>query len=421
MTNSDGTFNKAHWKKNVSLFLGGQAVTLIGSSLVGYAIMWYVTLETQSGVVLTLFTVATMLPMFFISPFGGVWADRFNRKHLINVADASIAAVTLVIALLFSLGIENLTLLFVCSIVRSFGQGVQMPAVSALIPQITPEDKLVRVNGINSSIQSLSTLGSPALAGLLLTISPIQLILFIDVTTAIIGISILFFFVKVPVKVKEEKIGEGNTNLGDIKAGLRYIKEYQFLKRYFVILAFFYILLTPAMLLSPLQVTRDFGADVWRLTAVEIAFSVGMLLGGLVIAAWGGFKNKTFTLIAGTVLFGMTTVGLGISWIFALYLACIALSGLCVPIVNTPAMVIFQTKVDNDYMGRVMSIMTMIASLMVPLGMVIFGPLGDIIPLDYIMIGTGMGTVILGVYVIFDRIMREAGESDNSQDNSKLE
>lgn len=410
MSNSCETFDKKHWKKNVAFFLGGQAVTLIGSSLVGYAIMWYVTLETQSGVILTLFTAATMLPIFFISPFGGVWADRFNRKYLINIADASIAVVTLIIAVLFSLGIENLVLLFVCSFVRSLGQGVQMPAVSALIPQITPEDKLVRVNGINTSIQSLSTLGSPALAGVLLTISPIQTILFIDVVTAIIGISILQFFVKTPLKIKETQTESENSNLADMKEGVRYIKKHSFLKRYFVIFAIFNIMLTPAMLLSPLQVARDFGPDVWRLTAVEIAFSVGMLLGGLLIAVWCGFKNKTYTFIAGTVLFGITTVGLGIAELFVPYLVCIAVSGLGVPIVNTPVMAIFQTKVDNDYMGRVMSVMNMIASLMVPLGMVVFGPLGDAIPLDYLMIGSGAGTIVLGMYVCFDRKMKEAGE-----------
>lgn len=412
MPNSSEPFDKSTWRKNVSLFLGGQAVTLIGSSLVGYAIMWYITLKTQSGVVLTLFTIATMLPMFFIAPFGGVWADRFNRKYLINIADASIAVVTLVIAILFSMGNESLPLLFLCAVVRSLGQGVQMPAVGALIPQIVPEDKLVRVNGINASIQSLSTLGTPALAGVLLTFSPIQTILFIDVATAIIGISILFFLVKVPVKTAEEKAalaGEGRSNFGDIKEGLRYIKQHRFLKRFFVIIAVFNVLLTPAMLLSPLQVTRNFGADVWRLTAVEIAFSAGMLLGGVLIAAWGGFKNKTFTLVAATILFGMTTVGLGLAGGFALYLGCIALAGLTVPLVNTPSMVIFQTKVDNNYMGRVMSITTMIATLMMPLGMVVFGPLGDVIPLDYLMIGTGIGTILLGAYVLFDKVVVEAG------------
>jgi DHA3 family macrolide efflux protein-like MFS transporter len=399
------------WRRNVALFLAGQAVTLVGSSLVGYAVMWYVTLRTQSGVMMTLFTVATMLPMFFISPFGGVWADRFNRKYLINIADASIAVVTLVIALCFSVGVENIYLLLACSVMRSLGQGVQMPAVTSLIPQITPEDQLVRVNGINSSIQSLSMLGSPAIAGVLLSIAPLQVILFIDVTTAIIGISILLFLVKVPVKTAEERaVASAKSYFTDMKDGLGYIRVHAFIKHFFVISAISTILLAPASLLTPLQVARDFGADVWRLTAIELAFSIGMLIGGITIAAWGGFKNKTLTLIFGAVIFGLTTIGFGIFTNFWIYLACMAVCGLSVPIINTPVMAILQSKVDPGYMGRVFSVITMISSIMLPLGMVVFGPLGDAVKLDYLMIATGAGMVLLGLVTLLDKELREAGK-----------
>jgi DHA3 family macrolide efflux protein-like MFS transporter len=398
------------WRRNVALFLAGQAVTLVGSSLVGYAVMWYVTLRTQSGVMMTLFTVATMLPMFFISPFGGVWADRFNRKYLINIADASIAVVTLVIALCFSFGVENIYLLLACSVMRSLGQGVQMPAVTSLIPQITPEDQLVRVNGINSSIQSLSMLGSPAIAGVLLSVAPLQVILFIDVTTAIIGISILLFLVKVPIKTAEERAAaSAKSYFTDMKDGVLYIRVHAFIKHFFVISAISTILLAPASLLTPLQVARDFGADVWRLTAIELAFSIGMLIGGLTIAAWGGFKNKTLTLIFGAVIFGLTTIGFGVFTNFWIYLACMAVCGLSVPIINTPVMAILQSKVDPDFMGRVFSVITMISSIMLPLGMVVFGPLGDAVKLDYLMIATGAGMVLLGLFTLLDKELREAG------------
>lgn len=85
------------WKNNIALFLTGQGISLFGSMLVHYAVMWHITLKTQSGLMMTLIAIAGALPMFFISPFGGVWADRYNKKHIINIADASIAVVTLVI------------------------------------------------------------------------------------------------------------------------------------------------------------------------------------------------------------------------------------------------------------------------------------------------------------------------------------
>jgi DHA3 family macrolide efflux protein-like MFS transporter len=168
--------NGGSWKKNAALFLIGQGLSLFGSMLVSYAIMWHVTLKTQSGSVITLFTIAAVLPMFFISPFGGVWADRYNRKYLINLSDSAIALITLVMAVMFFLGFEHVGLLFVCSVARGLGQGVQMPAVNALIPQIVPEQSLTKVNGVNSSIQSLCMFASPMLAGAVLSVAPIEAI-----------------------------------------------------------------------------------------------------------------------------------------------------------------------------------------------------------------------------------------------------
>ena len=406
------------WERNIAFFLTGQAVSLIGSSLVGYAIMWHVTLKTGSGTMMMAFTVAIMLPMFFISPFGGVWADNFNRKNLINIADGFIAAVTLAIAVSYSFGVENIWFLLLCSVARSFGQGVQMPAVNALIPQIVPGEKLLRVNGINSMIQSVSMLGTPALAGALLTFFPIQNILFIDVVTAAASITVLILFVQVPDPKQEREPslpGDGETAegkkpmLADLMDGLRYIREHPFLLRFFAVVACFTFLLAPVALLTPLQVTRNFGPDVWRLTVIEIAFSIGMVVGGLLMATWGGFKNKTFTIASSFLVLAAMGVGLGITKTFAIYSAFMAVSGITAATSNTPALTVLQQKVDPAYMGRVFSVMTMITSIVMPLGTVAFGPLSDRVSLDIIIIITSALTGFLGIYVFSDKLLKEAG------------
>ena len=87
---------KSNWKRNIALFLTGQGISLFGSMLVHYAVMWHITLKTQSGVMMTMIAMAGSLPMFFIAPLGGVWADRYHKKHIINIANAVIAIVTLV-------------------------------------------------------------------------------------------------------------------------------------------------------------------------------------------------------------------------------------------------------------------------------------------------------------------------------------
>ncbi|MDR1087863.1 MAG: MFS transporter, partial [Coriobacteriales bacterium] len=370
-----------NWPRTAALFLVGQAITLFGTMITGHAISWYVTLQTQSGLVLMLFSVAMMVPMAVASPLGGVWADRYNRKYLINLVDAIIAGVTLVMALLFSAGIEWLGLLLFCTLVRGLGQGIQMPTVTALLPDIVPASQLVRVNGFNSAIQSLSMFASPMLAAALLTFFPIQILMYLDVVTAAIGIAIVFLFVHThrgwrrhPAAVPEAAVPEvaaAETAVPEVtaaeaaapqtgffsefKAGLRYMKTHHFIMAFMLMGIIFNIFATPPAMLTPLQVTRDFGADAWRLGAIEVAFSVGMMLGGVVIGMWGGFKNRSYTMALSTLLFGLGTIGLGLLGNFWVYLACMAFAGLTMPLFNAPMMAVLQEKIEPDFMGRVFS------------------------------------------------------------------
>jgi DHA3 family macrolide efflux protein-like MFS transporter len=423
-----------HWKRNAALFLTGQAVTLFGSMLVHYAIMWHITLQTDSGLMVALFTAAGTLPMFFISPFAGAWADRHNKKLLINIADASIAAVTLVLAVVFSLGCDWAGLLLVCAIMRAFGQGVQMPAVNALIPEIVPEEHLIRVNGISGSIQSLVMFASPMVGGALLAVAPLQTLLFIDVVTAAIGISILFFFVKTPVRVKKQGSEDAvKTYYHDIKEGLRYIRGHKFVRRFLVYAALFNLMVAPAAILTPLQVTRDWGDGVWRvfggmsfgaeqrLAAIEVVFSVGMMLGGLVMGTWGGFKNKSRSMALSTCLFGIGTIWLGLLTNFWGYLVCMGLVGLVMSLSQAPMTALIQTNVKPDYMGRVFSVVTMISTLAMPLGMLLWGPLGDVVAIDRLLIGSGAVVFFVGLAFVLDKIIFRAGipaNKANEQDAS---
>jgi DHA3 family macrolide efflux protein-like MFS transporter len=404
------------WKKNTTLFLAGQGVSLFGSMLVQYAIGWYVTLKTGSGSMMTVFIITGILPMFFISPFSGVWADRFNRKNLINIADGAIAFATLLVAVFFLLGFEHLGLLLFCAGVRALGQGVQTPAVSSFIPQIVPEDQLTRVNGINGSIQSFTMLIAPMASGALLSFASIKIIFFLDVLTAVIGIGIVFFWVKVPAKDHPGPAADGDgagrqgiNYFRDIREGLRYIHGEGYILRLVALSIVFFVAVAPTAFLTPLQVMRDFGAEVWRLTALELVFSGGMMLGGIVMGLWGGFKNKIYSMALSCVLFGIEAIALGLINNFWLYLGVMAIMGLTMPLYNTPSMALLQSTVDPAYMGRVFSVFGMASSLMMPAGMMLFGPLADVISIDMLLIVTGGVMVLLGIPFIGSRVLREAG------------
>jgi MFS transporter, DHA3 family, macrolide efflux protein len=398
-----------NWKKNTILYLTSQTVSLFGSMLVQYAITWYITLKTQSGVMMTISIICGFLPTFFLSPFAGVWADRYNRKVLIILSDSLIAISTLILAIMFLKGYDSIWMLFVTSAVRALGSGIQTPAVGAFLPQIVPEDKLTKVNAANSSIQSLVMLISPMFSGALLTIATIESIFFIDVITAAIAVFILLFLLNVPVHAKASE-KQTTSYFSDMREGVIYIKNHTYVKKYFLFCAIFFILAGPVAFLTPLQVTRSFGDDVWRLTAIEITFSVGMMVGGIIMASWGGFKNKVHTMVLSTFIIGLGTFALGIIPVFWLYLIFMVLIGAVMPMFNTPATVLLQQKVEEDFLGRVFGVLGMIASSMMPLGMLLFGPLSDIIKIEWLLMGTGLLLFIQGFFLIGSKALIEAGK-----------
>ncbi|OPX86616.1 MAG: enterobactin exporter EntS [Pelotomaculum sp. PtaB.Bin104] len=404
-----------NWKKNIVLFLLSQTISLFGSSLVQYAIMWHITLVTQSGVMMTIAIICGFLPTFFLSPFAGVWADRYHRKTLIMLSDSIIAISTLVLALLFFAGYKMLWLLFVVSAIRALGTAIQMPAVGAFLPQLVPEDKLTKVNATNGSIQALVMLVSPMLSGALLTVATIEIIFLIDVVTAAIAVMVLFLFLHVPVHAKAlEK--QPVSYFSDMRQGFTYIREHDYVKKFFIFCAFFFFLAAPVAFLTPLQVTRSFGGDVWRLTAIEVAFSTGMMAGGMIMAAWGGFKNKVHSMTLSVLVIGACTFALGMIPFFWAYLAIMLLAGIAMPVFNTPSTVLLQEKVETDFLGRVFGVLVMISSTMMPLGMLIFGPLSDILAIEWLLIGTGSLMFFEGFFLLGSKVLIEAGKPVSTPD-----
>ncbi|MCH1625308.1 MFS transporter [Ferdinandcohnia quinoae] len=402
---------KENWLKNIILFLSSQTISLFGSSLVQYAIMWHITLTTESGLMMTLYIICGFIPTFILSPVAGVWADRYNRKMLIVLADGLIATATLILAILFLMGFDAIWLLFVMAAIRAFGTGIQTPAVGAILPQIVPKENLTKVNGANGSIQAVIMFVSPMVSAALLSLASIEIIFFIDVITAAIAIVTLLAFLKISVHEKAAE-KQQTSYFNDFKQGLQYVNNHGFLKQFFIFFAVFFVLMAPAAFLTPLQVTRTFGDDVWRLTAIEIAFSIGMMVGGGIIATWGGFQNKVKTMGFASIIMGVCTFALGIVPIFWVYLAFMAFFGVAMPIFNTPATVLLQERIEEDYLGRVFGVMGMISTSMMPLGMLIFGPIADFIKIEWLLIGTGAFIIILAIFLGRNNVLVEAGKPE---------
>lgn len=388
------TFN---WKKQIILFLSAQTISLFGSSIVQYAIIWHITLSTSSGLMLMISTLCGFLPQIAVSLFAGVLIDRFDRRKVIILADAMIALSTLIVAICFLLGYSHLWLLFMVLFIRSLGAGVQTPAVNAFIPQIVPTEKLMKINGINSSLNSLMMFLSPAASGAFLALAGITATFFVDVVTAIISISIMWI---IKAKTYLNTTG-GNSYLTDIREGFNYLFHHSFIRQLLLFQIIVLILISPSAFLTPLMVARSFGAEIWRLTASEMTFSAGAVLGGILIAIWGGFQKRFHTVIMAGCLYGFLMISLGLSPIFIIYLLFNVLIGITMPLYNAPLTVLIQEEVPAAMHGRVFSFLQISTSCALPLGMVIFGPLADTTSVQILLISCGTFTIITTVLFFF--------------------
>ena len=387
-----------NWKRKTVLFLASQCITLFGSMIVQMSIIWYVTLKTSRGGWIAAFTICSYLPQFLISFFAGVWADRYNRKKLIVLADGVITIATLIMFLvmpMISSDFVLLSALLVISIVRSIGAGVQTPAVNAVIPHLVPAEYLMKYNGINATIQSIVQFIAPAVAGTVLSIGTFRSTLFIDIVTALIGIGLLSCI----LLPKQEVANDNISVFSEIKAGIHYSFSDKMIGKILIVYGLFILLSVPAGFMSALLVSRVYGDVYWYLTAVELVGFAGMALGGVLMGMWGGFKSRFKTFAFGLLILSIMTIGMGITPYFVLYLAMMFVYSIALTIIQTATTTIIQENAQESMIGRVFGLMGAMYSGFLPVGMAVFGPLADVLPLQWVMVGSGITLVLVTVYL----------------------
>ena len=292
---------------------------------------------------------------------------------LIILADTVIAVATAM--LFFAMpGISGdsvlLGALLVLSIIRSLGAGVQTPAVSAVIPQLVPEEHLMCCNGIHATMQSVVQFAAPAVAGAVLSVGTFRSALLIDILTAILGIGLLSC-VLLP---KQEASGEQMSVFSEIKAGIRYSFSDRMIGKTLTVYGLFILMSVPAGFMAALLVSRVYGDAYWYLTAVELVGFAGMVLGGVVMGIWGGFKSREKTFAVGLLVLSVMTMGMGVSPYFLLYLAMMFVYSVALTVIQTAVTTIIQERSESAMQGRVFGLMGAMYSGLLPVGMAIFGP-----------------------------------------------
>ena len=397
MSNEPAQSNPAGnaWQKKAALFLASQSLSVFGSTVVGFVIIWHVALETSSGRWMTAVILCAMLPQLFVSLAAGVLADRYDRKKIAMLSDAFIALVTGALAVLFLTGRGSLEILLAGSALRSAGAGLQSPATSALLPQIVPREHLTRINGLYHTANSVFMLLSPACGALMLGLFGMSWAFMLDVLTAAGAIGILSR-IEIPRIAPARPEGAKQSMLGDIRSGLAYALGHRLIRRIVICYLVFFFLHTPVSFLTPVMIGRSFGPEVWRLSANEMVWTVGSLIGGLYVSIKGEFRDKMAAIGYCIVAFGILFSLLGSASGFMLYLAIMGVAGFFLPVVTTAQTVLIQENAPPDVMGRVFSVVQLIPSAMMPLGMLFYGPLGDAVQIEKILIVSGGLMVLLG-------------------------
>ena len=394
----------------------GQAIALLGSQMVQFALIWWLTKITGSAIVLTTASLVGLLPTVILGPFVGALVDRWNRRKILLIADSGIALVTLLLAYLFYMGWAQVWMVYVALFLRALGGGFHGPAMSASTSLMVPDEHLIRVQGINSSLYNGLNIISAPLGALLLEVLAVEGVLAIDVGSALFAIIPLFF---IAIPQPDNKNLSQKENLvasvwDDFKEGLRYVRTWPGLMMLLVMALFINMIINPAFTLLPLLVREHFGGGALQLGWFNSAFGVGAVAGGVLLSVWGGFKIKIYTTQMGLIglSIGLAVIGFAPGTMMVLAIAGILFVGIMISITNGPINAILQSSVDPAMQGRVFTLVGSLASAMTPLGLILAGPISELISIQIWYIMGGILTLAFGIGGFFSKALMCLGEED---------
>jgi DHA3 family macrolide efflux protein-like MFS transporter len=382
----------------------GQVFSLLGSELVQFSLVWWLTSSTGSATVLALATMMAVLPRIFVSPIAGTLVDRWNRRHVMMLADALSGLTIVALALLFAFDAVQVWHVYAAMFVRAACGAFHWPAMQASTTLMVPEEQLARVAGLNQALQGMGSIVAAPMGAMLLRIAPMQGVLAVDVVTALLAIAPLFF-IAVPQPERSRVAGQDTSTslVADLRAGVRFLRDRPGLLLVVAVAVLVNALVFPAISLQPLLVTEHFGGGATQMACLQSAFGIGMVAGGITLGAWGGFRRRSVTGLLALALNGMGLAVIGVtpSTGFPLAAGAMFFAWFMNPIANGALIAVLQSIVPAGMQGRVFTLLQSAAGVMIPLGLTIAGPLADALGVrTWFLIG-GLGMAVLGAGALF--------------------
>ena len=362
-----------NWKRNFYTIWAGQAFSQFSSSVLQFAIVWHLTDKTGSALVLSAAMMMGFLPQGILGPFIGVFIDRYNRKMIMAVSDLIIAAASFIMVIAGQMGVLSTELILLVLLIRSIGSAFHTPCLQAVTPQIVPKDQLTRCSGYSQALESISQLFSPALAAVLYQSWSLSGIIFLDVIGALIAVFMLVISV-IPELNHNENIGKIHV-LREAKEGFQILRTKKGMLGLVLIGTLYTLAMMPTSALFPLMSMSYFHGTSTNASVVEIVFSIGLLIGSLILGRWGGTKNRIYTIIGSFLLmsFSLFVSGFLPPGGFLVFAVCSWLMGISGPFYWGMYTPLLQSNFEAKYLGRVISLSSSIRLISGPLGLSVSG------------------------------------------------
>lgn len=401
MTNEMDSNLQKNWAVPFFTIWTGQAFSLFGSSLVQFALVWWLTQKTGSATVLATATLVALLPQIIFAPFIGALVDRWNRRLIMIIADGIIALVTAFLFYLFATDQIQVWQIYVVMFIRSFGGAFHQPAMTASTSLMVPDKHLAQLSGANQLLQGLVGIAAPPLGALLIEAFSTQNVLLIDIATALLAIlPLLFIPVPQPARAEHKQTA---SYWEDLREGFQYVVQWRGLLGLTILAMILNFMLTPSSALLPLVITKIFNGGAKELGISEALFGVGMIAGGILLGIWGGFKRRIVTSLSGIIGIGAGCVMIGFVPADKFYLLLTAnfIIGFTQVFANGPLMAIMQSTVAPDKQGRVFSLLGAGATAMMPLSLLVSGPIADQFGIRFWFIFGGAACILMTIVGVF--------------------
>lgn len=384
-----------NWKKVFAVIWSGQLASILSSSVVGYAVIFWMSLETGSAEVLAYAAMSGMLPQSLLGMLAGAYVDRWDRKRTMIAADSFIALCTLALAVLFWLGTAELWHVYILLACRSAGSAFHMPAMQASVPLLAPASHLTRIAGVNQMIASLSNIAGPALGALLLGITSIGNILLLDVVGAAIACTSLLF-VRIPNPVRSTLKPR---LLREIREGFSAIRAVRGMGTLFTVSILVFFFLLPVGVLFPLMTLQHFGGDAYDMSLIEIVWGGGSLVGGAIMGLRTYKVNRVALINSVNMIIGGSFLlsGLLPPSGFFLFTLLTAAEGIAGGIFNASFVSVVQSRIDSAVLGRVLSLYYSMGLLPSALGLLGTGFLAEHVGLSASFVASGTVICLLGL------------------------